>query len=131
VHARFLMVLCEDLDVIVLGRRRGILYEVTDRVRVSSAQRKQYAELFREKERALRAAISGYALVTPSRLVRGFLSATFWFAPPPYPYSVEPTLEAGLAFLAQHQGSIAPASVLATYEVLKARFVSAPAGAAR
>jgi hypothetical protein len=130
-HARFLTALREDLDAIVPGRRRGILYEVTERVRVSAAQRKQYAELFREKERALRAGTSGYALVTPSRLVRGFLTATFWFAPPPYPYSVEPTLEAGLAFLARHQGSIVPESVLATYEVLKARFVPAPAGVAR
>lgn len=122
-HARFVAALREDLNAIAASRRRGILYEVTDRVRLSAAQRRQVAQLFRDKHEALRVGTSGYALVTPSRLVRGFLSAVFWFAPPPYPYTIESSLEAGLAFLASHQATIEPEAVLASYEILKARFL--------
>lgn len=122
-HARFVAALREDLNAIAASRRRGILYEVSDRVRLSSAQRQQVVRLFRDKHDALRVGTSGYALVTPSRIVRGFLSAIFWFAPPPYPYVIEASLQAGLAFLASHQPSIEPEAVLASYEILKARFL--------
>lgn len=121
-HARFLAALREDLNAIVPGRRRGILYEVTDRVRLSAAQRQHVAQLFRDKHEALRAGTSGYALVTPSRVVRGFLAAVFWFAPPPYPYVIEASLKAGLTFLASQQPTIDVEGVLASYEILKARF---------
>lgn len=128
-HARFLMALREDIDAIVPSRRRGILYEVTDRVRISAAQRQQYGQLFREKQEALRIGTSGYALVTGSRLARGFLTAMFWFAPPPYPYTIESSLLEGLNFLQRHQPTIVPEGVLASYEVLKARFVPAASAA--
>ena len=120
-HARFVASLREDLDSLVPGVRRAILYDVTERVRISAAQTQQVARLFRDREQALRRAISGYALVTPSTLVRGILATMFWVAPPPYPYVVEATLSAGLEFLAAQQPSIAPAKVLASYEALKSR----------
>ncbi len=118
-NARFLNSLRADIDAIVPGRRRGILYEVSDRVRISAAQRQQVAQLFQERREALRAGTSGYALVTPSMLVRGFLVAVFWFAPPPYPYAVEGELRPALDFLASKQESIDPESVLMSYAALK------------
>jgi hypothetical protein len=42
------------------------------------------------------------ALVVNSTLVRGGLSASHWFAPPPVPTAVETHLSAALAFLRKH-----------------------------
>ncbi len=120
-HARFIAWMREDLRALVPGRRRGVLYEVTDRVRLSNAQRSQISSLFREKNEELRAVTSGYALVTPSLMVRGMLTTLYWFAPPPYPYCIEPTLDAALQFLSARQPSIDADTTRRSYDAVKYR----------
>ncbi len=42
----------------------------------------------------------GNAFVVPSSLVRGYMTAIFWFSPPPYPYRTFATLEPAFAWTA-------------------------------
>jgi hypothetical protein len=120
-QARFIAWMREDLANISPARRRGVLYEVGERVRISSAQRSQISSLFRERHDALRHSTSGYALVTSSMIVRGMLSALYWFAPPPYPYCIEAQLEPAFAFLASRDRNIDAEITLQSYSALKFR----------
>jgi hypothetical protein len=120
-HASFLEQLRRDLEALTPARRRGVLYEVTDRVRVGAAQRKAVGELLQEKREILAKVTSGYALVTPSVLVQGFLTAVFWFAPPPYPYTISTSLPSGLRFLKKQQPELDAEETLAAYAALKLR----------
>lgn len=118
-HARFLAALRSDLEHTPPTSRRGVLYEVTDRNRSTAAERKAVGELLNEKRELLARITSGYALVTPSVMVRGFLTAVFWVAPPPYPHHIGNSLTDGLRFLANKQPGIDVLAVQHCYLTLR------------
>lgn len=78
----------------------GVIYDIPTPLETDAKRRQRSARLLDERRDKLSKTTSGFALVTPSTLVRGTLRAVFWLAPPPYEWSVVGTVPEGLRFLA-------------------------------
>jgi hypothetical protein len=101
----------------------GVLYEQNAVLLADARQRARVAELFRRRRIALARTTAGFALATPSPLVRGVLRALFWLEPPPYPWAVAATPLAGLEVLRRHMPALDPLTALRAYETAKARLI--------
>ena len=64
-----------------------------------SAYRKGLAEVLNRHRDKLSRITAGYAMATPSRVIRGLLSAIFWLAPPGYPTEVTDGPERAILWL--------------------------------
>lgn len=122
--ARYLETLATDIDGTVDGTKRGILYVAPDPGAMTAGRRKQVADVLRVRRQKLARITAGYTLVTPSPVVRGALTAIFWLAPPPYPWSVRGTPREGFAWLATHMEGLDVDGLTAQYESLKSRIVA-------
>lgn len=80
---------------------------------VSALQRKRMADFLHEHEALARRHCAGTAFVIDSPLLRGTLTAIFWFQKQPTPYVVVARREQAVAWLqeqvAKHAGAVAPA----------------------
>ncbi len=77
-------------------------------------------ELLDARKAKLSRITAGYVLVTSSQLVRGLLTAVFWFAPPPYPWHIATSARDGFAWLAgKLPGEVEVGGSLLVYEELK------------
>jgi hypothetical protein len=122
--ARYVHTLAGDIDGTVEGAKRGILYVAPDPVSITAGRRKQVADVLRVRKQKLARITAGYTLVTPSPVVRGALTAIFWLAPPPYPWSVRGTAREGFAWLATHLEGLDADGLTAQYESLKLRILA-------
>jgi hypothetical protein len=102
--------------------RIGALYTIPTWAGVTASMRKQWAEMLKSREDVLRRTTAGMALVTPSPLVRGALSAIFWLAPPPYPTSLVDSPTKGIAFLASKLPGLDVEAVERQYHALTHRY---------
>ena len=82
--------------------RNAILYDVPSPGDMDARRRKTIGDVLNARKDKLALITSSYVLVTGSPVVRGILTAVFWFAPPPYPWHVAPTPRDGVAWLARH-----------------------------
>ncbi len=122
--ARYVETLATDIDGTVDGTKRGILYVAPNPVAMTASRRKHVADVLRVRRQKLARITAGYTLVTPSPVVRGALTAIFWLAPPPYPWSVRGTPREGFAWLATHMEGLDVDGLTAQYESLKSRILA-------
>lgn len=95
---RYFAHLVDDLNQ-AEGTRRAVLYDVPASGSMTASRRARVGDLLKENEKVLREITTGYAMVAPSRLVRGFLTAIFWVAPPPYPNKICATVDDAFKWL--------------------------------
>jgi hypothetical protein len=108
------------IDLRKPGARVGVLYHLPTGRGANAKQRKRSADLLESRRAILAKSTAGFALVTPSPIVRGLLRAIFWMASPPYPYEIVSTLHEGFAYLASKVEGLDPiASERAYVRLLK------------
>jgi hypothetical protein len=113
--------LAQAIDQRVSGQKVTVLYDMPALMNVSARQRKLAGEMLAARREKLRGTTAGFALATPSAVGRGILSAIFWLAPPPYPYTVVDTTAEGFVFLARQQPGIDPRASEQQYRALLTR----------
>ncbi len=99
--------------------RSGVLYEVFGAGDMNAKRRKAMGEILAGRKEKLARITAGYVLVTSSPIVRGLLTAVFWFAPPGYDSHVAATVaEAFLWLRPRTPGGVDVPATLAAYEEL-------------
>lgn len=112
------------------GRPRGVLYDVPRPGVMTATRRASIAKILNEYRETLAEVTAGYALVTPSPVVRGVLAAIFWIAPPPYAHRIVRTVGQGFEFLHERLPSLDAARMAREYESLKSELLRRMAGGA-
>jgi hypothetical protein len=100
VFERHLVELAAAIDGRNDTTRVGVIYDIPTPLETDAKRRQRSARVLEERKEKLAKTTAGFALVTPSTIVRGTLRAVFWLAPPPYEWSVVGTVGEGLSFLA-------------------------------
>lgn len=97
---RYLQALAKDFAAVSRSKtRRGVLYDVPRPGVITASRRAQVAKVLNEFRDPLADVTAAYAMVTPSRVVRGILAAIFWIAPPPYAHRIVKTVRLGFDFI--------------------------------
>ena len=91
------------------------VYDIPSWPGLSAAQRKTWAAMLQSRKDVLQQTTAGMVLVSPSPLVRGALTAIFWFAPPPYPHRVGADLERAFAWACEREAGLRQAECLALH----------------
>jgi hypothetical protein len=99
VFERHLKELALAIDTRNDASKVGVIYDIPTPLDTDAKRRQRSARVLDERRDKLARTTAGFALVTPSTLVRGTLRAVFWLAPPPYEWRVVGTVSEGLAFL--------------------------------
>jgi hypothetical protein len=126
--AKYCSTLARHLDELPVDRAWGVLHEVVGRGDMNAKRRKTLGEVLSSRREKLARINSGFVMVTSSSVMRGILTAVFWFAPPPYPWLIAPTARDGLRWLAtKTPGGFDVEGTLAAYEKLKRLIMRASA----
>jgi hypothetical protein len=124
--AKYCGTLAHQLDELPIDRVWGVLHEVVGRGDMNAKRRKALGEVLSRRREKLARINAGFVMVTSSSVMRGILTAVFWFAPPPYPWLIAPTAREGLRWLAtKTPGGFEVERTLAAYEELKRRAMRA------
>jgi hypothetical protein len=98
----------------------GVVYDApSSSLSIDAKRRKRSAEVLDQRRRKLAKTTAGFALASPSTMMRGVLRAVFWLAPPPYPWAIVDTAREGLVYLKTKMPSLDVERTLAAYEALK------------
>lgn len=82
------------LEAMLARRERHvIIVDAREAKSLKSVHRKQLAEWTRAHQGLLRRYRAGLVLVTPSAIVRGMITATYWLSPAPFPYEAVSTMQ--------------------------------------
>ncbi|MCH2110098.1 MAG: hypothetical protein MK135_12285 [Polyangiaceae bacterium] len=111
-----------DLRTWPEDRQRVVFYSLMSVSDFGPGQRKQLAKLLNRYRHKLKTITSGYALVTPSAIGRGLLTAVFWLAPPGYPTHICASPEEGFLWLAQYSKNPDVEAWIAGYERCRREF---------
>ena len=121
---RYLQALARDFAE--LGRSkvlRGVLYDVPRPGVITANRRAQVAKVLNEFREPLADATAAYAMVTPSRVVRGILAAIFWIAPPPYAHRIVRTVRLGFDFIEERLPGTDAEALTGEYNALKSELL--------
>ena len=98
----------------------GVVYDApTSSLSIDAKRRKRSADVLDRRRAKLAKTTAGFALASPSAMMRGVLRAVFWLAPPPYPWAVVDTVHEALVYLKTVMPTLDVADVLSRYEALK------------
>jgi hypothetical protein len=120
-YGRYLSNLASEIDGAAESNRRCVLNEVPDAGSTTAARRKAAADILHARREKLSRITIAYALVTPSALARGALTAVFWLAPPPYPWRVPRDVGEAFRWFATFDGRLDAPTMLSRYDGLKRR----------
>jgi hypothetical protein len=81
--------------------RHVIIVDATQGKQLKSQHRKMLADWTQLNRQTLARYRAGLALVTPSAVLRGMITAVYWLSPPPFPYQPVSTMEEGWAWARQ------------------------------
>jgi len=96
----YLELLAREIDQTPLTQRMGV-FDHAPEASLTAERRNSLGILLKSRAEKLRQITAGYAMVTPSFVVRGALKAIWWMAPPPYPSTVVATTRAGFDAIAR------------------------------
>jgi hypothetical protein len=121
---RYLVMLARTIDESSNTERRCILNDVPDVGSTPAARRKAAAAVLDARRDKLARVTTAYALLTPSALARGALTAVFWLAPPPYPHRVCRNSDEAFAWFASCDPRIDAKAMATRYDALKRRLLA-------
>lgn len=121
---RYLVMLARTIDESGMTERRCILNDVPDVGSTPAARRKAAAAVLDARREKLARITTAYALLTPSALARGTLTAVFWLAPPPYPHRVCRAASEAFAWFAECDSRIDATAMTIRYDALKRRLMA-------
>lgn len=102
---------------------RGLLYDVPRPGIITASRRAAVAQILNEYRDRLAESTAAYALVTPSRVVRGMLAAIFSMAPPPYAHRIVRSVGPGFEFLAERHPGLDAELLTREYLAIKPRLL--------
>jgi hypothetical protein len=123
VYEQYLKWLEEDIVTWPKERSpRGVLLHAPSSNKQSGVYRRRVGGILSAHEDRLAEMNAGFAMVTPSAVVRGFLKAIFWIAPPGYPTHVTSSVSDALEWLAPRMGTISAEQFEGEYQALLNRY---------
>lgn len=115
----FLVEVCRSIDECPDDDKVALFIEAAQPALMDSRWRTRLAEALKLRADKLRRTRAAYAMVTPSLMVRSALKVVHWVAPPPYPYAIVGSVEAGFEFLVRYLPALDARALQAEYERMR------------